>query len=89
MEVGSHRGMMANKHIRIGTNSHEKVKTFQYFESLLTNENSIQVEIKYRPKAENSFYYSVQIGETEYGCKNFPLMAHCTAITAVSNDQSL
>ena len=28
VEVGRHRGMMANENIRIGSNSYEKVKTF-------------------------------------------------------------
>ena len=28
MEVGRHRGMIANEHIMIGSNSYEKVKTF-------------------------------------------------------------
>ena len=27
MEVGRHRGMMANEHIRVGSNLYEKVKT--------------------------------------------------------------
>ena len=30
MEIGRHRGMIANEHIRIGSNSYEKVKTFKY-----------------------------------------------------------
>ena len=30
MEIGRHRGMIANAHINIGTNSYEKVKTFKY-----------------------------------------------------------
>ena len=30
MEVGHHRGMIANAHIKIGSNSYEKVKTFKY-----------------------------------------------------------
>ena len=29
VEVGRHRGMMANEHIRIGSNSYENVKTFK------------------------------------------------------------
>ena len=33
---------------------------FKYLGSLLTNQNSIQEEIKYRIKAGNSCYYSVQ-----------------------------
>jgi hypothetical protein len=46
--------------IMLGTNSYEKVKTFKYLDSLLTNQNSIQEEIKCRLKAGNSCYYSVQ-----------------------------
>ena len=33
MEVGRHRGMMANEHVRIGSKSYEKVKTFKYLGS--------------------------------------------------------
>ena len=55
MEIGHHRGMIANNHIRIGSNSYEKVKTFKYLGSLLTNQNSIQQEIKCRLEAGNSF----------------------------------
>ena len=41
MKVGYHRGMIANQHITVDSNSHEKVKTFKYLSSLLTNQNSI------------------------------------------------
>ena len=34
------------------------MKTFKYFDSLLTNQNYIQEEIKFRHKAGNSCYYS-------------------------------
>ena len=60
MEIGRHRGVIANEHIKIGSNSYEKVKTFKYLGSLLTNQNSIQEEIKCRLKAGNLCYYSVQ-----------------------------
>ena len=60
MEIGHHRGVIANEHIKIGSTSYEKVKTFKYLGSLLTNQNSIQEEIKCRLKAGNSCYYSVQ-----------------------------
>jgi hypothetical protein len=30
MEMGRHRGMIANAHIKIGSNSYEKVRTFKY-----------------------------------------------------------
>ena len=53
MEIGRHRGMIANAHIKIGSNSYEKVKTFKNLGSLLTNQNSIQEEIKCRLKAGN------------------------------------
>ena len=39
MEIGRPRGIIVNEHIRIGSNSYEKVKTFKYLVSLLTNQN--------------------------------------------------
>ena len=60
MEVECHWGMMAHKHIIVGNNSYEKVKTFKYVGSLLINENSIHGEIKCRLKARNSCCYSAQ-----------------------------
>ena len=60
MEIGRHRGMIANAHINMGSNSYERVKTFKYLGSLLTDQNSIQEEIKCRLKAGNSCYYTVQ-----------------------------
>ena len=41
MKIGRQRGMIANEHIRMGTNSYEKVKTFKYLGSLVTNQNSV------------------------------------------------
>ena len=41
MEIGRYRGIIANTHIKIGSNSYEKVETFKYLGSLLTNLNSI------------------------------------------------
>jgi hypothetical protein len=52
--------MIASAHIRIECNSFDKVKSFKYLGSLVTNLNSIQEEIKCRLKAGNSCYYSVQ-----------------------------
>ena len=37
-KVGRHRGMMANEHIRIDSNSYEKVTKFKYLGSLLINQ---------------------------------------------------
>ena len=47
MEVGYHRGTVANKHITAGSNSYEKVKNFKYLGSWLTNKNSIHEEIHF------------------------------------------
>jgi hypothetical protein len=41
MEIGRHRGNIANEHITVGSSSHEKVKTFKYLSSLSTNQNSV------------------------------------------------
>ena len=60
MEIGSHRGVIANEHIKIGNNSYEKVKTFKYLGSLLTNQNAVHKEIKCGFRAGNSCYYLVQ-----------------------------
>ena len=60
MEVGLHRCLMVNEHITVVSNSYGKVKSFKYLDNLLTNQNSIQEEIKSRLKAGNSCYYSVQ-----------------------------
>ena len=46
MEIGRNRGVIANEHIKIGSNFCEKAKTFKYVGSLLTNQNSVQEEIK-------------------------------------------
>ena len=59
MEIGRHRGMLANEHVNIGSNSYEKVKTFKFLGSLLPNQNSIHEEIKFRLKTVNSCYFSV------------------------------
>ena len=52
--------METNELIRIGNNSYEKMKTVKYLGSLVTNQNSIEEEIKCRLKVGNSCYYSVQ-----------------------------
>ena len=37
MEIGCHWGIIPNAHLKIDINSYEKVKTFKYLGSLLTN----------------------------------------------------
>ena len=52
--------MIANEHMRKGSNFYEKMKTLKYLGSFTTNQNYVQEEIKYRLKAGNSCYYSIQ-----------------------------
>ena len=40
IEIGRHRDIIAIAHIKIGSNSYEKGKTFKYLDSLLTNQKS-------------------------------------------------
>ena len=54
MEIGLRLGMMANEHISVGNNSNEKLNSFKYLGSLLTNKNSINEEVKCRLKAGKS-----------------------------------
>jgi len=46
--------------VRIDNNSIERVEEFRYLGTTLTNQNSIQEEIKSRLKVGNACYYSVQ-----------------------------
>ena len=46
--------------MKIDNSSIERVEEFKYFGTTLTNQNSIQEEIKSRMKLGNSCYYSVQ-----------------------------
>ena len=74
MEIGRHRGMIANEHIKIGSNSYE----------LLTNQNSIQEEIKCRLKAGNSCYHSVHtLLSSRLLSKNFKIKIYKTIILSV------
>ena len=78
------RGVIANAHIKIGSNSYEKVETFKYLGSLLTNQNSIQEEIKCRLKAGNSCYYSVQrLSSSRLLSKNLKIKIYKTIILPV------
>ena len=60
LNTGKTKYMVANAHIKTGSNFYEIVKSVKYLGSLVTNTNSIQEEIKCRLKAGNSCYYSVQ-----------------------------
>ena len=60
VEVKRRLAMKAYEHIEVVSNQYEKVKTFKYLNSLLTNQNFIDEEIKCRLEAGYSCYYSVQ-----------------------------
>jgi hypothetical protein len=49
-----------NHSIKIDNNSFERVEEFRYSETTLTNQNSIQEEVKSRLKPGNACHYSVQ-----------------------------
>jgi hypothetical protein len=49
-----------NHGIKIDNNSFERVEEFKYLGTTLTNQNSIQEEVKSRLKLWNACYYSVQ-----------------------------
>jgi UDP-galactopyranose mutase len=49
-----------NHNIRIHNSSFERVEEFKYLETALTNQNSVQEEVKGRLKSGNAYYYSVQ-----------------------------
>jgi hypothetical protein len=46
--------------IKIDNSSFERVEEFKYLGTTLTNQNSIQEEVKSRLKSANACYYSVQ-----------------------------
>ena len=83
MEIGRNRSVIANEHMKIGSNSYEKVKTFKYLGSLFTNQNSIQEEIKCRLKAGNLCYYLVQTFLSSRLLKNLKIKIYKTIILPV------
>ena len=50
-----------SNNIKIGNSSIERVEEFQFLGTTLTNQNSIQEEIKNRLKSGNVCYHSMQI----------------------------
>ena len=71
MKIERHHGVREYKHIKVGSISYEKVKTFKYLEFLFTNQNPIHEEIECRLKAGNSCYYSDQtLFSSRHLCKN-------------------
>ena len=52
-------GMQGGVSVKIDNNSIERVEEFKYLRMTLTDQNSIQEEIKSRLKLGNACYYSV------------------------------
>ena len=83
MEIGGHRGIVANEHIRIGSDSYEKVKTFKYLGSLVTNQNFIQEGIKCGLNAGNSCYSVQTLFSSRLLSKNLTIKIYKTIILKV------
>ena len=68
----------------VGSNYFKKLKTFKYLGSLLTDQNYIHEDIKFRLKAGNSCYYSVQtLLYSRLLFKNLKIKIHETVILSV------
>jgi len=71
-----------NHNIKIDNNSFERVEQFKYLGTTLTNQNSIQEEIKSRLKAGNACYHSVQnIVSSRLLSKNIKIKIYRTIIS--------
>ena len=60
MVVSRDQNAGRNHSVRIDNSAFERVEEFKYLGTILTNQNSIQEEIKSRLKLGNTCYYSVQ-----------------------------
>jgi hypothetical protein len=60
MIISRHPNSGQNQNIRIANESFEKMATFKYLGTTLTNQNDIHDEIKSRLNSGNACYYSVQ-----------------------------
>ena len=70
--------------IKIDNSSFESVEQFRYLGTIITNQNSIQEEIKSRLKSGNAYYYSVQnILSSSFLYKILKIKIHRTIILSV------
>jgi hypothetical protein len=60
MLLSRHQNAGKNHDINVANRSFENVAHFKYFGTTVTNENSIQEEIKRRLNSGNACYHSVQ-----------------------------
>ena len=70
--------------IKIDNSSFDKLEAFKYLVTTLTNQNSIQEEIKRRLKSGNACYYSVQnLLSSSLASKNLKIKIYRTIILPV------
>ena len=70
--------------IKIDNHSFERVEEFKYLGTTLTNQNSIQEEIKSRLKSGNACYHSVQnLLSSSLLSKNSQIKIHRTTVLPV------
>ena len=60
MVMSRDQNAQRNHSVRIDNSTFERVEEFKYLETTLTNQNSIQEEIKRRLRSGNACYHSVQ-----------------------------
>jgi hypothetical protein len=60
MVQSQHQNAGQDHNVRTDNSSLERVEQFKYLGTTLTNQNSIQEEIKSRPKSGNAWYHLVQ-----------------------------
>jgi len=67
--------------MKIDNSSFERVEEFKYLGTTLTNQNSVQEEIKSRLKSGNACYYSVQnLLSSSFLSKNLKIKIYRTII---------
>jgi len=70
--------------MKIDNSSVERVEEFKYLGTTLTNQNSIQEEVKSRLKSQNAYYYSVQnLQPSRLLSKNLKIKIYRTIILPV------
>jgi len=73
-----------SQHMQTDNNSFERVEEFEYLVTTLTNQNSIQEEIKSRLKSGNACYHSVQnLLSSRLLSKNLKIKVYRTTILPV------
>ena len=84
MVMSGDRNAGRSYNMRIDNRSFERVEEFKYLGTTLTNQNSIQDEIKSRLKSGNACYYSVQnVLSSSLLSRNLKIKIYRTIIVSV------